>query len=284
MSTQITFLQETIKRGSGIPQGQRSTIDYDPSRGFHYSNSYKGISQQQLIALQQNIIQQGIACRLELYEDIGELHTDDSTSEYTIDSWEIAGSDLNDDGLSHPTLQTLADNNDAGDNLFPALRASLENNDSTDDVFAYLITDPYNYSEDDARTIVRFYGLQQKGSTAFEVAQYSLIHKTNVSNRWAQNVSDVGVKQIYTPAQLLTEVTDPALWIYPLPPRLQFKLGAIPVPDPQSHYLWGWLKSTSTESNVANNRVDISTNYVLSLWSTDYYTPFNGVYGSTPYY
>lgn len=289
MSTTINFPQETIKRGYSFPMGQRYTYDYDPSRGFSTVTAYKGISQTELIALQQSIIAQGIACRLELYEDIGELHVDDSTLQYTIDSWEIVGSDESVDGLSHPLMTHLYYKYSTL-GLQAYLRASLESNISDVAVFNYLnpVTRPESpLTITEATQIRAFYVLQQSGSTNYRSAQYVLRHKTNVSNRWQANVSDVGVENIYTPAQLLTEVTSSGSWIFPLPDRLQYKIAAIPPQGPVTNYLWGWLKSTSTESNIANNRVDITTEYTLALWSVQpngYYVAFNGMYNTTPYY
>lgn len=297
MPNNLFFAQETIKRGSPFPQGQEIIIDYDPSRGFIYRTRYDGISQTQLAALQQSIIANGVACRLRFFKDVGTLDVDDSTSEYTIDSWEIVGNEESKDGLSHPSIIAIIDayqagagaaNGTAGD-VFAAIRAALDDNENTTDTFTNgsPLLAPY------AGTLVEFaYTLQQRGSGAFRYGQYVLRHRTNVSNRWLANVADVGIDQVYTTAQLLTEVTDSGLWIFPLPPRLQFKLAAIPAPVPQTNYLWGWLKAASTETTAANNRVDIATDYTLEQWAaaTDvngdylYYAPFDGNYGNIPYY
>jgi len=280
MSLPFTPFESTIKKGSPFPQGQRYTIDYDPQRGFTYYSDYFGGSQEQLLALQQTMIQNGVACRLELYEDVGTLHVDDSTSQWTIDSWEIAGSSESVDGLAHPTMLALF----AGglDTNVAKMRQALQDNQSVDDFYNDLVNS--GFSPTDAETASNFYILQQRGQTAFRQPSYVLRHRTNVSNRWQANVSDVGVNTIYTPAQLLTEVTSSGVWIFPLPPRLQFKLAAIPPLAPEAGYLWGWLKSPSVETTAANNRVDITTEYQIGLISLNYYALFNGIYSSQPYY
>jgi hypothetical protein len=283
MSTQINFLGETIKRGLGLPQGQYVKYKYDPARGFSSDIHWKGISQTQLIALYNSVVSQGIACELNLFEDEGELTAENSTLEFTIDSWEFIGADEKKFGLSHPTLQAIISNDSPASPsaVMTSLLNSLQSNDDTDVVATNMGNFGFNDADTDA--ILGFYYLQQSGATDYDYGQYSVRHKTNVSNRWQINVSDIGVKQIYTPAQFLTEVSDSGVWIFPMPPRLQFKASFIP-PDPaQPDYLWGWLKSTSTESNAANNRVDIVTDYVLQNWSTYYYTPFAGGYGGTYY-
>jgi hypothetical protein len=252
----ITFPGQTIKRGTGIPQGRVIRYGYDPQKGFDNAIEYSGISQTELNQLFQNYVAQGIACELILHDDVGELRVTDSTPIFTIDSWEIVAEDERNDGLSHPTMVAL---DDAYGEVILFLRASLEDNTSGDDVYNALLNMPYNMSEADAQTATRFYDLQVRQSTDYRVAQYVLRHKTNVSNRWQVNITDVGVNTIYSPAQLLTEVTDSGLWIFPLPERLQFKIGAIPpiVPDENQTvpYFWGWLKGPSTESNAANNRI-----------------------------
>ena len=77
---------------------------------------------------------------------------------------------------------------------------------------------------------------------------------------------------IYTTAQLLNEVTNPNLWSFPLPGRLQTKLQNIPAPAGVANFLWGWRKLPSTEITVPGNFIEITTEYWLEHWSTFYYT------------
>lgn len=297
MSTVITFTGGTIKKGTPFPQGQTQRNKYDPSRGFTTFADYDGYSQEYLQNLYQSFVSQGIGCELELYLDKGRLRVEDATQEYTIDSWEIVGNESSVDGLSHPTVFAIinayqngtgAPNGTTSD-VYGELRQNLANDATTDDAFTNgdQLLLPYS------GTLVEFaYSLNQRGSTDFRQGAYVLRHTTNVSNRWQANVSDFGVDSIYTPAQLLTEVTDSGLWIFPLPGRLQYKIAFIPSPAPQPDYLWGWLKSASTETTAANNRVNIQTEYTLALWANAidvngnqiYYSQFSGVTPGNPYY
>lgn len=112
-----------------------------------------------------------------------------------------------------------------------------------------------------------------KGQTHFALSQYVLRHTTTVSNAYGANVADRNVGRVYTTEQLLTEVCDTSLWVYPLPGRLVYKLQNIPAPLPQANYLWGWRKLGSTETTSASNRVEISTEYWLEQWHILPYPP-----------
>lgn len=234
-----------------------------------------------MLALQQAYIAAGVACRL-TYEqgDSATLSIDDATYSYTIDSWEIVGNEESRDALAHPNLINgiLALGAYNPFSVIAAMRQDLANEvpphtipggstpgafDAAGDLFTF------------AGTVVeRFYNLQVNGSSEYRRQQYVLRHKTNVPCRWTTNIADFGIDAIYTTAKLLTEVQNAALWVFPLPPRLAYKISQIPIPTAINNYLWGWLKSASTETTAAHNRVDITTEYTLEQWSTDYYSPF----------
>jgi hypothetical protein len=201
----------------------------------------------------------------------------DSTSESPIDSWEIHATEETRDLFSHPSIvAAVADSAGATtpSDIFNAIRTHLASNDKWtdvlhDDVLADVMEDPTAHA-----LIYDYYYLYSIGTTGYRNQSYVLKHKTNVSNRWSANVADVGIDNVYDPMQLLDEVTDPTLWAFPLPYRLQFKLGAIPPLTGPSNYLWGWLKSSSTETTEASNRVNIETDYTLDLWDTNIYPAY----------
>lgn len=228
--------------------------------------------------LQQDYVRQGIACDLDYDQgDSATLSVEDATYAYTIDSWEIVGNEESRDALSHPNLLNgIAALGYAPYSVIAVMRSDLASEipphavgavtvgafDAGGDLFPF------------ANTIVEtFYDLQCRGMTEYRRQQYVLRHKTNVPSRWTTNIADVAVDQIYTTAQLLTEVQDATLWIFPLPPRLVYKISQIPVPTAISGFIWGWLKSASTETTSAHNRVDITTEYALEQFTTNYYDP-----------
>lgn len=258
-------------RGSLLPFLQRETWDFDPTRGYLHYQDWKGASQAQMLLLQQDYVRQGIACRL-VYEqgDSATLAIDDSTYAYTIDSWEIVGNEESRDALAHPNLvNAIIASGDDPNHVIALMRSNLQNDEDPNVVF-----EPGGDLFGTTAEVEFFYNLQIKGSTEYRRQQYVLRHKTNVPCRYTVNIADFGIDQIYTTAQLLTEVQNVALWVFPLPSRMAYKIANIPIPTPQSRYLWGWLKSASTETTAAHNRVDITTEYTLEQWSTDYYAPF----------
>ncbi len=248
-------------RGTLFPLLQDYSEDFDPVRGYVFRYSFAGLSDSLMKAKQLDYVQAGVACRL-TYHTSGRatLDVDDSTQQFTIDSWEIVGNEENVDGFSHPIMLANVAPND-----FALLRADLDSNTSPTDLTTKLTQG--GYSAPVAAAITAFYSLQQRGSSEYRRGQYVLRHTTNVPNGWASNVSDVGVDTVYTPAQLLSEVQSTALWIFPLPGRLVYKISNIPVPVAIANYQWGWLKSSSTETTSVNNRISIQTDYTLEQWS-----------------
>jgi hypothetical protein len=261
-------------RGILAPLLQATSKIFDPQRGWIYRYEYRGASQYQMELLAQSYANQGMPLSLKLNQgDSASLEVEDPTQSFTIDTWEIVGNEESRDGLGHPTLINSLVGGFVVDDVIEAMRRNLNANVKPSDVFS---------SSGDlfgAGPVVQlFYSLQVRGSTEYRHGQYVLRHKTNVPNRWNINIADIGIDTIYTTAQLLSETTDASLWIFPLPGRLQYKLGriasdAIASNPGAANYQWGWLKSASTETTAANNRVDISTEYTFELWTTGYYPP-----------
>ena len=109
-----------------------------------------------------------------------------------------------------------------------------------------------------------------KGQTEFENPTYVLRHTSYCNPTSIYNTSIEHTNQIYTPAQLLTEVGSG--WTYNLPARLYSKISQIPFQyaplAEQPYYQWGWLKKITREPVLANFMVEVSTEYELALWST----------------
>jgi hypothetical protein len=261
-------------RGSLEPFVQNEAFRFNPTTGYLHLLDYKGLSYDQMLAVQQDYVRAGIACEISISKGVSTMTVEDATQQYVIDSWQVVGNEEKIDGFSHPTILEILGSIDSDYDNYASLRNALESNQKPSDLYNDLVNG--GFSDDDAQTVVAFYSLQQRGSTDYRRGQYVLKHTTNVPNRWGVNISDFGVDQIYSPAQLLTEVRDTRLWILPLPPRLVYKLGVIPPLGPQDGYEWGWLKGASTETTAANNRVDITTEYMAELWSLYYYDSYDG--------
>ena len=292
----------TVVKGGVGPWQQWQKAKYDPVRGFVYS--YEWISPDQDVADRcfDYCANNGIAATLTLEKDKATLLVEDSTSEYIVDSWEIHANEEVRDLFSHPSVVSAIVNVVGQSNLGPIdisnpptsplsdmlteIRTHLANEDSLATMFNAALDefqdDPtapyllYDVLVDPVSgpLVADFYQLYLIGTTGYRRQQYVLKHKSNVSNRWSENVSDIGVDNIYSTADLLTEVTNPDELIFPLPGRLQYKLQAaayaafqaIPDQTPPDNYSLGWLKSSSTEITEGLNRVNIETDYVLELW------------------
>lgn len=264
----------TIKRGSIYPYEQRVVFDYDPARGIIYDYDWDSAGQPEMQAIFNDYVAQGIACRMVFEKDKATLQAQDSTNSVTLDTWQILGNVESPDGLSHPTLLQICN-----DDEIAAIRAGINNlvsGESIDDGIAGILSSgTLNFlSAEDKAIVSRFIGLQLRGSTEYRSPQYVLRHTTNAPSSNTPNIADVGVNQIYTTHDLLVETESSGLWLFPLPGFLSNKIGNIPVPEFKSNYLWGWLKGPSTSTTAANNRIDISTEYILAQWSTDYYAVY----------
>ena len=123
------------------------------------------------------------------------------------------------------------------------------------------------------------------GVTNFISGRYTLRHTTNAPNQFRQptgilipsgpygwNVADFNVERVYTISQLLSEVQNCNLWILPLPQYLAYKIANYYVPNLNgSNYMWGALKQRSNAVTAANNRVDITTEYIIDQINTNLY-------------
>lgn len=262
------FMASVTLKGTKSPLLQRTEQDFDPSRGIINRILYRGSDQSQMVALGNTYVAAGIACRI-IYEqgDSATLEIEDSTLANTIDNWQLVGNSEARDVWSHPTNIGLLN-----EDQIAAIRFHLNAQDSGTVTFGTApptnVADLRGFS---GTAVERFYTLALRGGTEYRRGQYVLRHTTNVSNRWGVNVADFGVDMIYTPAKLISEISNSGFWVFPAPFRLQYKISNIPAPTAQPNFLWGWLKSSSTETTSAHNRVEIATEYTLDQWSTDNY-------------
>lgn len=103
------------------------------------------------------------------------------------------------------------------------------------------------------------------GVTNFMRGKYKLRHMSNIPARWNVSVADFNVEKIYTIAQLIGECTGSG-FIYPLPNYLSYKILNF-IPDNVAawtpYYTWGALKEKSDAQTAVNNRVQITTEYLI---------------------
>lgn len=108
-----------------------------------------------------------------------------------------------------------------------------------------------------------------KGQSEYESPTPVLTHCSVVSPNSTYNNSIANSMCIYTPAQLLTEISSG--WTYNCPLRLRSKISAYPArvanADEAAYYTWGWLKKVTRDSPQTNFMIEVSTEYILGLWS-----------------
>jgi hypothetical protein len=95
----------------------------------------------------------------------------------------------------------------------------------------------------------------------------------NAPARWNANVADFNVERVYTIAQLMSECQNPSLWVLPLSGYLAYKILTLPIPDltTKPNYMFGALKLCSNACIAANNRVDITTEYLIDACNLNLY-------------
>lgn len=288
----------TTVRGNPFPQLRRTKISHDPSRGWKYDYDFDAATQVGIAQLADSYAGQGCSVELTLENDKGSLTVEDPTQLYTIDTWNFQGNELELDGFSHPTITAFLT-----PEMAAKIRAGIENAQSGTSVpviIATILNDPIfktlsGYTavpgqapggiQDDplvTQCAILYYwmGLNFRGSPNFLRAQYVLRHTSNVSNRTNTAYVDMNTLQIYSISAMLTEI-QAATWAYPCPAQTvtalldaTTNLANFFTPSgvlADLNYALGWLKKPSTRLTTAYNRIDITTEYVLDLWSTLYY-------------
>jgi hypothetical protein len=249
-------MPKQFAKGKSGPIKTETEINYDPQRGGQVVERWESVGDQlrdiaaQYEALRTSYTLTPSTHKSSLIATSGSNNDNPEIPDVEIDTWEVLANEIEKDLFEIPAARAL----DAA--TVARMRAGLAND-----------TAPASVTPAITGNALTIYSLYQKGTTHYARSQYVLRHTTNVSPRYNINISDVNVDCIYTTTQLLTEVANPATWVYPLPPRLIFKIQAIPAPGAVSGFVWGWRKLASTEGTAANGRINISTEYWLEQWS-----------------
>lgn len=261
-------------KGTLVPQRQRLRERWSPSGGFNQDLEWKTFSESQIRSLAALCAANGYEYELVNQHGVWTLIALSSgngaggTPEVTIDTWEIGAPRKSIDVKLHPLTQDIINNSGDASAVIRGMKQALD-----DPTLAYADIDDLDPVDSGDEAI--FFALldtMRAGATSYYQTGYVLKHTTNVSNRYAANIADIGVDRFYTTAQLLSEVQDVSAWVYPLPGRLAYKILDF-TSEMASRYgsahnhSWGWLKFGSSENTVANNRVNIVTEYEFGLIS-----------------
>jgi hypothetical protein len=259
-----------IINGTVLPVRSSLDISYDPTRGRVVTENWEsGGDNLRAIALECE--ENRIAYQLKaspLHSHIVLTATDEraGVGGVTVDSWQLLANELQNDVKMHPAI-LAAEAAEPG--MIGHVVADVEtvNQGEAVDLTYY-----------ESRTAASgLFELLKRGATHYAVSQYVLRHTANVSNLFLGMTADDGFEHIYTTSQLLTNVASG--WTFNCPPRLRTKIQSvtdaiIDLNGSHSGYLWGWLKKGSTEVTAANNRIDISSEFWFSEWSTFLYPTF----------
>jgi hypothetical protein len=288
-----------IKKGTLGPFQKPYTLRFDPRSGqtLKLKNLGNTAALLSLVALAQS---QGATGDFTVDPVLSTLETETpiqgitingvAIAEYVFDQWEIETNESSESVFGDPRVQANISSNDRAviaraiaDRCSlgqAASRIGLGTNDQGnpgDNIGANWPSPVTTFVAPTAGQSLQLYNEMMKMQDAWGPFTYVLRHTSNTNAQSTYNVADNNVNQIYTTAQLLSEVQSGFLWTYPIPSRLVTKILNIPVQyaetNEAAYYLWGWKKSASREQINAQFRVDIVTEYVLALWSTIRYAP-----------
>lgn len=291
-----------IYRGTDEPQLQYFEINFDPTKGSIVSKEFKGISYAKMAALANQYgaarwagtlrSEHGVATLRLQGTDSSGTGTTSPVSDIT-DKWEISVDQEKPELCENWTFKSSINGLDfsgvkISEQIFQVLRGVAQSQTKTRSAFAEAlnkeplvtiygvpVTPAITVGEYmaghsgswDAATFYKFVDDYLRGADTFVRGKYVLRHTTNAPNTYSANVADYNVEKIYSIAQLLSECQDASLWIFPLPGYLSYKISTYPQPSNlPTNYQWGALKLRSSATTAANNRIEISTEYLIDAW------------------
>jgi len=261
-------------RGVVTPLQQWFEANFDPSTGFTFRGEYRGLDFFTMNGLSNYFTQLGMKADFRWDAGIATLAITDPTQNVLIDRWELGVDEEKPSIWENPIFQALINTQGSADAAI--ILAKMKNAGEGNIAWADLITDAEfeaaagGMSEPQQNQLEDYLDYYLSGITNFLRGKYRLRLTMNAPARWGANIADFNVEKIYTIAQLLSEVTSRSLWILPLPAYLNWKIQNYVAPDLTAtpEYIWGALKTRSGASTAANNRVDITTEYLIDAWTT----------------
>ncbi len=265
-------------KGSGGLIAQPDRLSWNPTSGATRQRAWKSVNND-LVNAQADLLRgyllpydlSSTGTVFEVAVQIPGGAVDPATALQPLDRWEMPGNEIQMDKWMHPKAAIISA--DVATISRRHINDGKTLHECLDDIAAMSPRPDTGWTPTQYAVHGTIYSEVSQGSTHFEVGQYVLKHTTNVGAAYAENISDLNVEKLYTREQLLAETTDPLLWAYPLPGRLQYKIMHLVPPPTKEGYLWSWRKLPSTEATATGGRIEISTEYWLYLWSTFDYDP-----------
>jgi hypothetical protein len=201
----------------------------------------------------------------------GSTTPEGQSTDTPVDSYQLLGNEIQRSIWEHPiALKLQAHDRTSIGYIRHRIEKATTSSEYDESVFDSFIVAPggsvtlRNYA-------VYLYRLGVKGVEHYALGQYVLRHSRTVGDRTTLDFLDDNVEEIYTTSDLLAELTSASL-TYPLPKRLQNKIDRIEKKMNTftvDGYRFGWRKLPSTETTVAGNRLEISTEYWLERWNVE---------------
>ncbi len=274
-------------RGNPGPIPQGFSYEYDPRDGIKTQKPLSGTleamlgysAQLQTARVPHSFQYNNETASAEIVITSGQLNDSDAEEEKPIDDWEVQGTEVSLDLFEHPKAQLLRKK--VSD--YPGLiKADVKAYNEGETVAPYSESRPILPGVPQGEVAGLNLIAQQLfdrlilGGTHYRREQYILSHTQVISTAYKKNIVDTNVLKILSPGangQLRQEITHATLTTK-CPDRLIAKIEAAETSQAPSaanysavNYFFGWLKSPSPERLIAGNKIQITTNYTLELWS-----------------
>lgn len=292
-----------IYRGSTDVQLQKQTFSWDSTRGGDYAEVWEALDPAKAATFYNGKVYTCRSAQLSIANGVAEMELKWGASavgqaaanslEITIDRWECPEPIVEKPVFDHPTFRAYFDVSLAyfglpltDDQRAYSIGVWRKGAAAGQDFRTFLSSLPgattatwaefVSSNPTAAGYLARIYQFAANDQTHYSASQYSVRHTTNAPDYWSLNRADQNVNRIYSPSSFISEVTNSALWYFPMPGRIQYKISAavanlLAVTPARDNFLTGWLKTGSAETSIHGGRTEIQTNYLLDQWSTDIY-------------
>lgn len=275
-----------IIKGTGAAIEKPYEVLFDPQRGKSVRRKYtQAGGNDALVPIEREAQLAGYSTRMlvspvlseleiispEIPDGLGNSGLGGTELDVVTDTWQLIGNEASRSRFQNPLLQAALTYNDraviaravrTGKKLVDAAA------DATEDGLGTLVvpTDP---------EALQFYNQCQspRNETDFTTFETVLSHTVTVGANSTWSVANNNVEKLFTTSQLLSEASSSALWVKPIPDLLYNSISALPNrdldhEDPEySLYGWLWWKTAPRYETDADNRIRITTEYRLKLWS-----------------
>lgn len=242
--------------GSLAPIQKPPSIQFDPTRGLIINNEYESAGNG-LVGLANTFYAGKVAFTLKPSTHKSHLSATITSGqagfpELVQDHWQLLANEVQKDLREHPAVLALEASS-------PGILALILK--AVDDFNNGKTTTP-SFPDGEANTV---FDLMKKGQTHFAVGQYVLRWTTNVSFNSTVYRGEGNREMLYSTSQVISESLPPT--------AITSAMTSISAPTFVSGYFWSWRRLPSTRTTVAQNRVEVSTEYWLDQWSTYIYSP-----------